>query len=96
VLLLASTDLSHQLPLAEAERLDRLALDRVLALDPEGLFRTVADHDISMCGVIPVTAALFAAKRLGAGRAELIRYATSAEASGDASRVVGYAGLVVS
>jgi len=95
ILIVASTDMSHQIPLAEAQRLDRLAIDRVLALDPEGLYRTVADHDISMCGVIPVTAALFAAKALGAKSAELIRYATSAEASGDDRRVVGYAGIVI-
>ncbi|MCK9462739.1 MAG: AmmeMemoRadiSam system protein B [Proteobacteria bacterium] len=95
VLIVASTDMSHQIPIEEAKRLDRLATDRVLALDPEGLFRTVADHDISMCGVIPVTAALFAAKALGAVSAELIRYTTSAEASGDTRRVVGYAGIVI-
>jgi AmmeMemoRadiSam system protein B len=95
ILIVASTDLSHQVPIEEAKRLDGLALARVLALDPEGLFRTVADHGISMCGVIPVTAALFAARLLGASRAELIRYTTSAEASGDTRRVVGYAGLVV-
>jgi hypothetical protein len=95
VLLLASTDMSHQIPLAEAGRLDRLAIDRVLALDPEGLYAVVAENDISMCGVIPVTAALFAAKALGAATAELIRYTTSAEATGDTRRVVGYAGIVV-
>ena len=95
VLLVASTDMSHQIPLADAERLDGLAIARAVALDPEGLFRTVADHDISMCGVIPVTAALFAAKALGATSAELVRYTTSAEASGDSRRVVGYAGIVV-
>ena len=95
ILLVASTDMSHQIPLGEAQRLDGLAIARVLALDPEGLYRTVVDHDISMCGVVPVTAALFAAKLLGASSAELVRYTTSAEASGDTRRVVGYAGIVI-
>jgi len=95
VLLVASTDMSHQIPIEEAKRLDGLATARVLALDPEGLYRTVVDRDISMCGVIPVTVALFAARQLGASSAELVRYTTSAEASGDTRRVVGYAGIVI-
>jgi len=38
---------------------------------------------------------LTAAKRLGATRAELIRYATSGDVSGDRKMVVGYAGVAV-
>jgi AmmeMemoRadiSam system protein B len=53
----------------------------------------VQDEDISMCGFQPVTAAIVAAKELGAKKAELIRYMTSGDASGDYSHVVGYAGL---
>jgi AmmeMemoRadiSam system protein B len=95
VLLAASTDMSHQIPLNEAERLDQLAIERMLALDPPGLFRTVVDNGISMCGVMPTTAVLQAAIDLGAENAELVRYTTSAEASGDTAHVVGYAGILV-
>jgi hypothetical protein len=49
-----------------------------------------------MCGFGPTIAMLTAAKDLGASRAELVRYATSADTSGDRSAVVGYAGIVVS
>lgn len=95
VLLAASTDMSHHIPLAEAEQRDKLALDKLLALDPAGLYQTVLDNDISMCGVMPTTAVLHAALELGAQTAELVEYTTSARASGDTARVVGYAGVIV-
>ncbi|MCX4242149.1 AmmeMemoRadiSam system protein B [Paraliomyxa miuraensis] len=95
VLLVASTDMSHYVCAAEAATLDRMALSRVEALDPEGLYRTVRTHRISMCGVLPTTVALFAARALGAREAELVRYGHSGERSGDLDRVVGYAGVVV-
>jgi AmmeMemoRadiSam system protein B len=96
VLLAASTDMSHHIPLAEAERLDRMALEPLLARDPERLYATVMTNGITMCGVIPTTAVLFAAGALGATAADLVQYTTSAAASGDTSRVVGYAGVIIS
>jgi AmmeMemoRadiSam system protein B len=39
---------------------------------------------------------LAAARKLGASRAELVRYATSGEINGDFQQVVGYAGLIIS
>lgn len=95
VLLVASTDMSHYVPAATAARLDRLALDRVEALDPKGLYETVVQHDITMCGFIPTTVVLEASKQLGARAARLLRYGNSGETSGDLDHVVGYAGLVI-
>ncbi|HEX2695668.1 MAG TPA: AmmeMemoRadiSam system protein B [Acidobacteriota bacterium] len=93
VLIVASTDMSHYVSRGEAKEKDGLAIDRILALDPEGLFRTVLGEDISMCGFQPVTAALVAARDLGAVKAELVSYATSGDVTGDDRGVVGYAGL---
>ena len=95
-LVVASSDMSHYIPAAEARVKDRLAIDRILALDPEGLHRTVRREGISMCGVIPATVMLFAARELGATKAELVRYGSSGDVTGDDREVVGYAGLVVS
>lgn len=95
VLVVASSDMSHYLPDDDARRVDRTALAPLLAFDPEGLYRTVVEHDISMCGFIPATAMLAYAREAGAARPELVAYATSAEAFGDKSRVVGYAGVVL-
>ncbi|MHB8833899.1 MAG: AmmeMemoRadiSam system protein B [Desulfobacteria bacterium] len=92
-LLVASSDMSHYVPDAVARRKDRMAIDRMLALDPEGLHATVRTERISMCGVLPATVVLFAARRLGATSARLIRYATSGDVSRDFDQVVGYAGL---
>ena len=96
VLLIASTDMSHYIAAEEARRLDSLALERVLSLDPDGLYEVVTRHDISMCGYIPTTVALVASLELGAKSAKLVRYANSGDVSGDFSAVVGYAGVVVS
>jgi AmmeMemoRadiSam system protein B len=48
-----------------------------------------------MCGMGPAVAMLTAAKKLGAKSAELVKYATSSDVSGERDRVVGYAGVVV-
>jgi AmmeMemoRadiSam system protein B len=95
VLIVASTDMSHYVSAERAHALDHLALERVLSLDPEGLYRTVRAERISMCGFIPTTVALVAALALGAQRAELVRYGNSGDVSGDFERVVGYAGAVI-
>jgi AmmeMemoRadiSam system protein B len=94
-LVVASSDMSHYIPAEEARAKDGLAIDRILALDPEGLHRTVRREDISMCGVIPATVMLFAARELGATKAELVRYGNSGDVTGDHREVVGYAGLTV-
>ena len=95
VLVVASSDMSHYLPDDVARRVDKMALEPLLAFDPGGLYRTVRTHDISMCGFIPATAALAYARRAGARAPELVAYATSGDASGDLDRVVGYAGVIM-
>jgi len=96
VLMVASSDMSHYESRQQASRKDQMAIDRILALDPQGLYDTVHGKRISMCGVVPAVIALLAALELGATQAELVRYTDSGEASGDTSQVVGYAGLVIS
>jgi MEMO1 family protein len=94
-LIVASSDMNHY----ENDRITRVkdhkAIDRILALDARGLYDTVIKEDVSMCGFGPAVAMLTAAKRLGASSAELIKYATSGDVSGDREMVVGYAGIVV-
>ncbi len=95
VLVVVSTDMSHYIPADMASRLDHMALDEVCAVEPRRLFDTVIDNDISMCGFIPTTVALTAARALGSREGRLVRYGNSGETSGDYSRVVGYASAVI-
>lgn len=95
VLIVASSDMTHYEPAETAKRKDRMAIERIEALDGEGLWRTVKENSISMCGVGPVVVLIEAAKALGAKEARLIKYSTSGDVTGDFSQVVGYASLVV-
>ena len=94
-LVMASSDMNHYESEEVTRRKDALAIERVLALDPRGLYDVVRRESISMCGYGPTVTMLTAAKELGASKAELLRYATSAEVNGDYDRVVGYAGAAV-
>ena len=96
VLIVASSDMNHYESDAVTRVKDRRAIDQLLALEPRGLYDVVREAHISMCGYGPATIMLTAAKRLGATHAELIRYATSGDISGDKNMVVGYAGVAVS
>lgn len=90
-----SSDMSHYVSQAQAERLDSLALDKVRALDPDGLYATVRSNNITMCGVLPAIIALHACRAMGSTEALLAEYDTSGTASGDHAHVVGYAGMIV-
>ncbi len=95
VMIVASSDMNHYEPDDVTRVKDHLAIDQILAMNPAGLYEVVRKEDISMCGYGPAVAMLTAVKDLGATRAELIRYATSADTSGDRNAVVGYAGMMI-
>lgn len=95
VVIIASTDMTHYESQENAKKKDQLAMERILAMDPDGLLDTVFRNNISMCGVIPTTVTLVAAEELGATKARQIAYATSGDVSGDYSYVVGYAGFII-
>lgn len=92
--LIASSDLSHYLSPKETDRLDLIALEQVLAVDPRGLLKTVEEQDISMCGVIPTAVFLFAAKELKAKQARLLKHCHSGDMA-PMREVVGYASVAV-
>jgi MEMO1 family protein len=96
ILLLTTSDLNHYENDATTRCKDNKAIERILALDARGLYDTCRNEAISMCGLGPTVAMLTALQSLGNTRAELVRYATSGDVSGDFSAVVGYAGIVFS
>jgi AmmeMemoRadiSam system protein B len=95
VLIIASSDMNHYEADDVTRVKDRKAIDEILALAPQGLFDTVRNERISMCGYGATVAMLVAARALGATQAELVRYATSGEVNGDLQQVVGYAGMII-
>ena len=95
VLIVASSDMNHYEPDSITREKDSKAIERMLALDPAGLYRVVRSEPVSMCGFGPAVAMLTASLALGAKDARLIKYATSADMSGDRSYCVGYAGIAV-
>jgi AmmeMemoRadiSam system protein B len=94
-LILASSDMNHYEPDGITRTKDAKATERILELDAPGLHEVVNRENITMCGVAPTIAMIAAARKLGAQRGELVKYATSADISGDRDYCVGYAGIVV-
>lgn len=95
LLLVVSSDMNHFADDVENRRLDALALDRLEAADPRGLYDTCLQHRISMCGLRPAVAVLRALEADREPSVEITGYETSARVSGDTSRVVGYATAVI-
>lgn len=94
-LIIASSDMTHYEPLPDAQKKDKEAIDAILELDENKLMQRVRKLDITMCGYAPTVVMLKAAKALGAKNAELVKYQTSADATGDSDSVVGYAGIII-
>jgi AmmeMemoRadiSam system protein B len=88
--LVASTDLSHYQDAATAARLDGVVIERIAALDPDGLQAALVARPEHACGGGPAVAVMRAARQLGADRAVVLKYADSGDVSGDKSAVVGY------
>ena len=95
VLIIASSDMNHYESDAVTRVKDQNAIDPMLQLDARALYDAVTQQHISMCGFGPAIAMLTATKKLGGKSAELVKYATSGDISGDRDLVVGYAGIIV-
>ncbi len=81
--IIISTDLSHYLPQNNAEKEDKKTINSITNLNSTNL---------NACGRFPLAVAIELC-RLNRWQPRLLHYSTSAEASRDTSRVVGYASL---
>jgi MEMO1 family protein len=95
VVIIASSDMTHYETGESVKEKDTRAIEAILNLDEDELLRRVDRFDITMCGYGPAVSLLTAAKELGAGRAELVRYRNSGDETGEYSSVVGYAGIII-
>lgn len=88
VVFIASTDMSHYIAKDEAGRLDSMVLDRIRAMDWEGMYRVVAENRITMCGYGPTAAVMMLCE--GCTPSDL-KHTDSYEALGlNPESVVGY------
>ena len=94
-LVVASSDMTHYEPKQSASKKDKSAIAEIEALREEGLYDVVQSLNITMCGICPVISMIICSKERGATKAELIKYETSGDVSGDYEQVVGYAGMIV-
>lgn len=95
VVIIASSDMTHYEPQESAQMKDNQAIEAILELNEDELLKRIDELNISMCGYAPAVSLIVAAKELGATGAELVRYQTSGDVTGDYSSVVGYAGIII-
>ncbi|WP_027721045.1 AmmeMemoRadiSam system protein B [Maridesulfovibrio zosterae] len=96
VSIVVSSDMSHFISAAKAKKMDSMALEAVIRLDPADFYSIVSSNQISMCGVLPMTVGMYAAKKNGASSGRLIEYTNSGKVTGDYESVVAYAGVIIS
>lgn len=96
IIVIASSDFTHYESHESATQKDKNAISHILNMDEKRFLQTVYENNLSICGHTPIATCIVTAKKFGAKRAELLKYATSGDAIKDYSQdVVGYAGIVL-
>ncbi|MCM8761054.1 MAG: AmmeMemoRadiSam system protein B [Candidatus Omnitrophica bacterium] len=95
VLVVASTDMSHYHPYAKANEIDAHAISLIENMKAKELYDEARLGICELCGLMPVTATILAAQRLGFADIKVLKYANSGDTWGDKSRVVGYLSAVI-
>ena len=91
--LVASSDLTHYESAQAAHRKDTSLLQRVLEMDLEGFYSTLDSLNVTACGFGAIATVMETARSLGLSKAQLLKYATSGDTTGDNLQVVGYGAL---
>jgi AmmeMemoRadiSam system protein B len=94
-IILASSDFSHYVPQKMAKKVDLSLIEEIKKLDEKRFFEKIAEKNASVCGFGGIASTIVAAKELGAKKAELLKYATSGDVTGEISSVVGYASIII-
>jgi AmmeMemoRadiSam system protein B len=95
VVVMASTDLTHYKPQEMAETGDKMVISALQEMDENKMLGLVEKYNVTMCGYGPLTATTVASRRMGATQAQILKYATSGDTSGDLSSVVGYVSAIL-
>jgi AmmeMemoRadiSam system protein B len=91
--LVASSDLTHYEPADVARKKDTALIDQILKMDLDGFYSTLERLDVTACGYGAIATVMETAMSLGLRKAELLKYASSGDTSGDNLQVVGYGAL---
>ncbi|MEM3379731.1 MAG: AmmeMemoRadiSam system protein B, partial [Fervidicoccaceae archaeon] len=86
---IASTDMSHYEPHDLVMKKDLETFEKIAQGDTRKFFEHIVKNDVSMCGPGGVMVLMHLSRILG-GRAELLKYATSGDVTGERDAVVGY------
>ena len=86
-LIVVSSDLSHYLDYAEAQRRDGATIKQILSLE-------LLTHYEQACGAVPINGLVLQAQRRGL-QIECVAQCNSGDTAGDKSRVVGYAAFAL-
>jgi AmmeMemoRadiSam system protein B len=91
IVVIASSDMTHDMPQNIANQNDSYVLDAIKAMDEKLMIKRIMERNVTMCGYGPVTSTIIASKGLGAQEAQILKYATSGDITGNLNAVVGYA-----
>jgi MEMO1 family protein len=88
--LIASSDLTHYEPAAQAKEKDTALLKHVERLDLDAFYTTLERRNVTACGYGAIATVMEACRLLGYERGRVNAYATSGDVTGENEAVVGY------
>jgi len=105
-IIIASSDFTHYginygfFPLSDnikenMYKLDNEAIEHIQKLDAQAFLDYIGNTGATICGKIPIAAAIASCKLLGAKKAKLLHYYTSGDITRDYSSAVGYGAIVI-
>lgn len=94
-LIVASSDLSHYHPYDEANLIDKRLITLLKTMKAKEMYEDGRSGRSEACGIMPITATLLTAGKLGYGDIRVLKYLNSGDTSGDKSKVVGYLSAVI-
>ena len=93
ILYLASTDFNHYESHEVTVKKDLIAIEKILDLDAEALYRVVESVPVTMCGPAPTASLIYLAREAGVSKPVLLKHATSGDVTGEKGWTVGYASI---
>ncbi len=94
VMIIGSSDFTHYETNDFAHEQDAALIEPILKMNLDEFYDVLQRRNVSACGYGAMAVTIVACKELGATKGELLKYATSGDATGDNSSVVGYGSII--